>query len=103
MATLQSQITKALPDHPAHQLALYEGQLKEEFDIEEGSQHLSNFLLSCLEEIKMALQAMGKTKITELGRDDLVCLNSELARNLNIGFAGDPLSAMQTTAPLAAK
>ncbi|WP_425801544.1 FMN-binding glutamate synthase family protein [Desulfitobacterium sp. Sab5] len=103
LATLQSQITKALPDHPAHQLALYDGQLKDEFDIEEGSQHLANFLSSCVSEMKMALQAMGKSKITELGRDDLVCLNSELARNLSIGYAGDPLTVKQTTPPLAAK
>jgi glutamate synthase domain-containing protein 2 len=103
LAALQSQITKALPEHPAHQLALYEGTLKNEFDIEEGSQHLANFLLSCQAEMKMALQAMGKTKVTELGREDLVCLNSELARNLQIGFAGEPPAMNWEMVPMAAK
>ncbi len=103
LATLQSQITKALPEHPAHQLALYDGMLKEEFDIEEGSKHLTNFLFSCLAEMKMALQAMGKTKITDLGRDDLVCLNSELARNLHIGYVGEPSATNWGMAPIAAK
>lgn len=103
LATLQNQITKALPEHPAHQMALYEGVLKDEFDVEEGSQHLANFLISCREEMKMALQAMGKSKITELGREDLVCLNSELARNLQIGYAGEPPAVNWGTAPIAAK
>jgi methylamine---glutamate N-methyltransferase subunit C len=103
LATLQSQITKALPEHPAHQLALYEGVLKDEFDIEEGSQHLANFLTSCQAEMKMALQAMGKTHINELGRDDLVCLSSELAQNLQIGFVGEPNSTNWKIAPLAAR
>lgn len=103
IATLQSQITKALPSQPAHQLALYNGSLRESFDIEEGGRHLANFLLSCQEEMKMALQAMGKTKIQELGREDLVCLDSELARNLHIGYAGTPVSNYWGSSPLAAR
>lgn len=103
LATLQSQITKALPEHPAHQLALYEGTLKDEFDVEEGSQHLANFLFSCQAEMKMALQAMGKTTVTDLGREDLVCLSSELARNLQIGYAGEPSTSNWGRAPMAAK
>lgn len=102
MATLQSQITKALPQHPAHQLALYNGALAEEFDIEEGSRHLANFLFSCQEELKMALQAMGKKTIQELSREDLVCLEPELARNLQIGYAGTP-AANYWGSPLAAR
>lgn len=103
IATLQSQITKALPEHPAHQLALYDGALTEEFDIEEGSQHLANFLMSCQDEIKMALQAMGKKSTQELGRDDLVCLDPELARDLQIGYAGTPSLNTWGSAPLAAR
>ncbi|AGA68563.1 glutamate synthase family protein [Desulfitobacterium dichloroeliminans LMG P-21439] len=103
IATLQKQMTKALPQHPAHQLALYNGALTNELDIEEGSQHLANFLISCQEEMKMALQAMGKKSIQELGRDDLVCLNPELARNLEIGYAGTPVSNYWRSAPLAAR
>lgn len=103
LAALQSQIGKALPDHPAHQLALYDGLFRDELDIEEGSRHLANFLFSCQAEIKMALQAMGKTRITELGREDLVSLNSELARNLQIGYAGEPPAENWGTTPLAAK
>ncbi len=102
IAALQSQITKALPQHPAHQLALYNGSLAEEFDIEEGSRCLANFLLSCQEELKMALQAMGKKAIQELGREDLVCLDPELARNLQIGYAGTP-AANYWGSPLAAR
>lgn len=51
--------------------------------------HLSNFLRSCTAEMVMALQAMGKSDIQQLGREDLVCVDQELARVLNIGYAGD--------------
>lgn len=88
IATMQSQMTKALPHSPAPQLALYDGKLKDQFDPEEGSRHLANFLQSCTAEMKMALQAMGKSSVRQLGREDLVCLDQSLANVLKVGFAG---------------
>lgn len=102
IATLQSQMTKALPQFPAPQLALYDGSLKDEFDVEEGSRHLSNFLQSCREEMTMALQAMGKTTIRELGREDLVSIDRELSEVLQIGYAGNPIKTSGSF-PMAAR
>ncbi|MDQ7094597.1 FMN-binding glutamate synthase family protein [Desulfosporosinus sp. PR] len=102
IATLQSQMIKALPQYPAPQLALYNGSLAEQLDVDMGSKHLGNFLQSCREEMIMALQAMGKTSIRELGREDLVCIDRELANALKIDYAGDPLS-QGITVPFAAK
>lgn len=102
IATLQSQMTKALPQDPAPQLALYDGSLSDAFDVGEGSQHLRNFLQSCREEMLMALQAMGKANIRELGRGDLVSVDRELSRTLQIGYAGDPVD-VQSGYPMAAR
>jgi glutamate synthase domain-containing protein 2 len=89
IATMQSQMTKALPMSPAPQLALYDGKFKDQFDIEEGSQHLANFLKSCTGEMVMALQAMGKSSIRQLGREDLVSIDHGLAKALKVGYAGE--------------
>lgn len=102
IAALQSQMIKALPDYPAPQLALYNGSLADQLDVDLGSKHLANFLQSCREEMIMALQAMGKTNIRELGREDLVCIDREIAGALKIGYAGDPCSS-EVKASLAAK
>lgn len=102
IAAMQSQMTKALPQHPAPQLALYEGELKDQFDSEEGSRHLANFLQSCTAEMKMALQAMGKSSIRQLGREDLVSLDPGLAKVLQLGYVGEPES-QKPFMPLAAR
>lgn len=102
IAAMQSQMTKALPQSPAPQLALYDGKLKDQFDPEEGSQHLANFLKSCTEEMVMALQAMGKSSIRQLGREDLVSLDPGLAKVLQIGYAGE-VESHKSFMPLAAR
>lgn len=89
IATMQSQMTKALPQSPAPQLALYEGKFKDQFDSKEGSQHLANFLKSCTAEMVMALQAMGKSSIRQLSREDLVSVDPGLAKALKLGYAGE--------------
>lgn len=102
MATIQSQMTKALPQSTVPQLALYDGKLTEQFDQDEGSRHLANFLQSCRAEMVMALQAMGKSSIRQLGREDLVCLDRELAKALQLGYAGEPES-QKPLMPMAAR
>ncbi|MEQ6389948.1 FMN-binding glutamate synthase family protein [Bacillaceae bacterium S4-13-58] len=86
MATLQSQMTKALPKFPPPQLAIYTGKLRDEFDMEEGARDLANFLISCTSEMKHALQVLGKNSTNALSRDDLVSMDKELAEFMNIRF-----------------
>lgn len=86
MATLQSQMAKALPDSPTPQLALYSGKLKEEFDAEEGAKDLANFLNSCVNEMKSAVQVLGKNGTTELSREDLVTMDKELSEFSGIRY-----------------
>lgn len=88
VAMLQSQSLNATPAEPTPQLVLYDGKLREDLDVEQGSKNLQNFLNSCVEEMKMALIAMGKTKFNELCIDDLVTVDKDLADSLGINYAG---------------
>ena len=68
MAAVHNQVTKTLPDVPPTQLILNNGTFKDKLDIEEAAKSLANFLLSCNEEMKLALQAMSKNNIEELSK-----------------------------------
>lgn len=88
MAMLQTQMNKALPFEPPTQVPLYQGKFKEDLNIEQAAEHLAKFLKSCVEEMKLAAYALGKTDLSQVNRDDLVCVNLELARTLGIDYAG---------------
>jgi len=90
MTTVHSQAIKALPQLPPTQLALYTGKITEKLDIDEAALHLSKFLKSCIVEMKMAVQAIGKNSILELSKEDLVTVDKEIAEFLNIRYAGSP-------------
>jgi glutamate synthase domain-containing protein 2 len=93
MATLQSQMMKALPKFPPPQLAVYTGKLADEFDIEEGAQCLANFLNSCTTEMQGALQVLGKSSIDLLNRDDLVTFDKELSEFIGIRYGASRRSS----------
>ncbi len=88
LAALQSQIVKALPQAPPVQLALYEGRLNDKVDVGKAAEHLANFLTSCIAEMKLAVQAVGKNACSELGRGDLVTVDRDLAEFAGIRYAG---------------
>lgn len=90
VAMLQAQVVKATPNEPTTQLVVYNGKLTDELDIDKGSKTLSNFLNSCLEEMKYALVAMGKTSFAQLSTNDLVTVDKDLSQCLGIGYAGYP-------------
>ena len=88
MAALHTQMTKALPQHQPPQLALYTGKLKNELDIDEAARSLANFLRSCVAEMKLAVQVIGKQALRELNRNDLVTVNKDFAEFAGIRYAG---------------
>ncbi|WP_421379797.1 FMN-binding glutamate synthase family protein [Bacillus salacetis] len=89
MAAMQSQMTKALPQDPPPQIAMYSGELKDELNVEEAAKHLNNFLISSVTEMKMAAQSLGKTALRDLNRCDLVTVSDRLAGFANIRSAYD--------------
>jgi glutamate synthase domain-containing protein 2 len=79
-AATHTQLTKAIPFEPPTQLAWAEGDLHHQYDEEKGAQSLANFLLSCSEEIKIGVRALGKTSVHDVTEEDLVAYDREVAR-----------------------
>lgn len=90
MAAMQSQVVKTSPQAPPSQLALYSGKMNDKLDIEKAAKHLSNFLTSCVMEMQLAVQAVGKKAIKELNRSDLVTVDKEVAKMAYIRYAFEP-------------
>lgn len=90
IAALQTQMAELLPNVPPSQLAFYVGKQKDQLNIQEAATNLYNFLTSCTEEMKLVVQALGKNSTKDLGRDDLVAIDRNLADTLGLRFAGDP-------------
>jgi len=88
LAAMHSQMVKVLPQAPPPQLALYQGKMNDQLDIEQAARSLGNFLNSCVEEMKLVAQALGKNGLHEISRDDLVSLDRDLAEFVGIRYAG---------------
>ncbi len=89
MALAQTQVEKTLPFSPPPQLFIHNGKMTEQLDIEKGATHLANFLHSCIEDMKLAVIGLGKSAFKQLTKSDLVSVDKELARVLDIAYAGE--------------
>lgn len=97
VAMLQTQFNLASPFEPPVQSVLYHGKYKEDLNIEQGAEHLAKFLKSCVEEMKLTAISLGKTDLQQIGRDDLVCMDRELATVLGVDYAGWPRAEQRAT------
>ena len=88
-AVSHSQSLKAMPFEPPTQVAWNQGKYKDQFKIEEGVQAAEKFLTSSIEEIKIALRAMGKRSLKELSKNDLVSFDELTAKMVGIPFSFD--------------
>ncbi|QBP42445.1 FMN-binding glutamate synthase family protein [Paenisporosarcina antarctica] len=70
-----TQLLKTMPFEPPTQLTFDSGKLKDKFDEEEGAKSLEKFFLSFVDEMKTAVQSLGKTSITEVNTEDLVAID----------------------------
>ena len=89
-AVSHSQSLKAMPFEPPTQLTWNQGKYKDQFKIEDGVQSAEKFLTSSIEEIKIALRAMGKRSLNDLSKNDLVSFDELTARMVGIPFSFDP-------------
>lgn len=88
MAAMHTQVAKTLPQAPPSQLALYTGKMTDKLDVDKAARHLANFLASCLVEMQLAVQAVGKSAFKDLDRTDLVIVDKDLAEFAGIRYAG---------------
>lgn len=92
-AAIQAQAVKALPENTLPtQSTLYTGKLVDRLDVDKAAYHLSNFLNSCITEMKLAVQAVGKNSFRELNKEDLVTVDKELADFLQIRYGASARS-----------
>lgn len=89
-AAIHTQAAEAVPKAAPAQIALYTGRYADKLDVDRAATSLFNFLKSCKEEMKLAVQAVGRKAVKELCRDDLVTVDKDLAEFAGIRYAGNP-------------
>ena len=81
-----TQSLNALPFEPPTQAVWNQGKFKDQFKIEDGVKSAEKFLTASIEEMKMALRAMGKRSLKELSKKDLVSYDELTAKMIGIPF-----------------
>ncbi|WP_394234645.1 FMN-binding glutamate synthase family protein [Niallia oryzisoli] len=81
-----TQSLNALPFEPPTQAVWYNGKFKDQFKVEDGVKSAEKFLTASIEEMKMALRAMGKHSLKELTINDLVSYDELTAKRIGIPY-----------------
>ncbi|MFE0507146.1 FMN-binding glutamate synthase family protein [Peribacillus butanolivorans] len=89
-AVSHNQALKALPFEPPTQVVWNQGKLKDQFKIEDGVKAAEKFFTASIEEMKIALRAMGKRSLKELSKKDLVSYDELTAKMVGIPFSFEP-------------
>ncbi len=69
------QITKTIPWEPPTGLIFHYGKDEAKYDPDAGARHFSNFLLSSVAEMQQLARSLGKTRLSEIDKTDLVALD----------------------------
>ncbi|MFF2855796.1 MULTISPECIES: FMN-binding glutamate synthase family protein [unclassified Peribacillus] len=94
-AVSHSQALNALPFEPPTQVVWNQGKFKDQFKIEDGVKAAEKFFTASIEEMKMALRAMGKRSLKELSKKDLVSYDELTAKMIGIPFSFEPWEDIQ--------
>lgn len=70
-----------------YQFAFYPGKLKDELDVDKSANSLENFFTSFVEEMKVAVLALGKDSLQKVGYEDLVSLNELTSKVTKVPLA----------------
>jgi len=79
-----TQILNSMPWEPPPEIVWYKGKYQHKLDVNEGAKTLAKYLLSCNEEIKDAVKALGKKSIHEVDKSDLFALDPFTAKVADI-------------------
>ena len=93
-AVSHSQTLNALPFEPT-QVVWNQDKFKDQFKIEDGVKAAEKFFTASIEEMKMALRAMGKRSLKELSKKDLVSYDELTAKVIGIPFSFVPWEDIQ--------
>jgi glutamate synthase domain-containing protein 2 len=78
-AMTHTQVFHSLPYEPPVQAVLEMGKDKDKLNIEKGGRNLASYLLSSVDEMKLAVRALGKKSIKEVNKNDLFALDRQTA------------------------
>ncbi|WP_194165669.1 FMN-binding glutamate synthase family protein [Oceanobacillus sp. CFH 90083] len=81
------QVLKAVPFEPPTQVVWYDGKYKDDFNREEGTKALVNFMNASVKEMEEGIRMMGKTALTEVNKDDLVAYDESVARDIGVPYS----------------
>lgn len=88
-ALSHTQVLKPLPFEPPTQIVWHDAKYARQFKVNEGAKYLHQFLLACKDEIDKGIKAMGKTRLAEVGREDLMALNELISKGCGIDMVYD--------------
>ncbi|MCR3921736.1 MAG: FMN-binding glutamate synthase family protein [Firmicutes bacterium] len=89
-ALTHTQVLKALPFEPPTQVLWHNGKYAHKFKVNEGAKYLSQYLFSCRDELVEGIKSLGKTRLSEVGREDLMALNEMISKGCGISMAYEP-------------
>ncbi|MBZ4644561.1 MAG: glutamate synthase [Clostridia bacterium] len=90
LAMSHTQILKVLPYEPPTQLVWHHAKGESKLHVEEAAESLKKFLNACKEEIGEGIKALGKTKLSQVNKEDLVALDEMVAKACGIPMVYEP-------------
>lgn len=95
MALSAYQAQKVLPFSPPEDLLYHKGRHHHELDVDQAARHLAHFLRSSSDELRYGVQALGKTNIHDVNRDDLIALDNDTAQLAHVRSLIRPWSSQE--------
>ncbi|MGM0881871.1 MAG: FMN-binding glutamate synthase family protein [Bacillota bacterium] len=84
LALIGEHIVKSAPFEAATSLVVYTGKLTSELDVDTASKNLVRYLNSCVTEMEMVAQSLGRTSLSDISKSDLCTTDSEVSRATGI-------------------
>jgi glutamate synthase domain-containing protein 2 len=83
-AAAHGQVHKALPFEPLTEISWATGKLADTYDPDQGAKYVTNYLRACAGELSEAARALGKQRLAEIDRSDLVAWDPTTAAALGL-------------------
>lgn len=90
LALAHNQLGKAIPWEPPTQLVFDSGKYRDRLDVDVAARSVENLLRSCAAELELGLRALGKTRLADVNRADLVALDRDTADAAGVPLAARP-------------
>jgi glutamate synthase domain-containing protein 2 len=72
------------------EMEVYAGKQTHKLKIDEAAQSVGNFLRATAAELELAIKSLGKSRLDQVTRDDLVALDREIAEITGVRLAYEP-------------